>query len=35
MTEVPSVDLYSLTGILCMIVALVLFVIAVWTSRDV
>ena len=28
-------DLYSLTGILCMIVALVLFVIVVWTSKNV
>jgi hypothetical protein len=33
--EVPSVDFYSLAGILCVIVAFVLFVIFVWTSRDV
>jgi hypothetical protein len=29
------VDFYSLTAILCVIVALVLFVIVVWTSRYV
>jgi hypothetical protein len=31
----PSLDFYSLIGILCVIVALALFVVVVWTRRNV
>jgi hypothetical protein len=34
MTKAPSMDFYSLTGFLCVIVALVLLIIGVWASRN-